>query len=325
MLTAQLQKFVSDLIHQTHKTKAPLFKSMIMEGLNRLIPFDMALWASGHIDGLQVNNTYLYNLPGELMTSWEKIKHQDRLLQGLIRTPGKTFDVYDFYTRQERDIQATYQQHSKIFKIENAISTAIPDPDTGLLEIMSLYRSAPEAAFSSGEIQLKEFLFPLLTSSWHQNQIRHVIARAKNASGDVTAICDKRSWIRHAESDFAGLVRRQWPGWSGPVLPEEIAKWLNQDTRHRLKLSHLTCRKETLDDMILVQVRRTDALGLLTRREEEVAESFAMGLTYREIAVELGVSPNTVRRHIEAIYRKLQVASKVELFQSVVANRNLHF
>jgi DNA-binding CsgD family transcriptional regulator len=51
----------------------------------------------------------------------------------------------------------------------------------------------------------------------------------------------------------------------------------------------------------------------LTDREQDIAESLAQGLTYGEIAENLGISPNTVRNHVANLYKKLSVRSKVEL------------
>ena len=51
----------------------------------------------------------------------------------------------------------------------------------------------------------------------------------------------------------------------------------------------------------------------LTIRERDIAESVAQGLTYGEIADNLGISPNTVRNHVANVYKKLSVRSKVEL------------
>ncbi len=49
----------------------------------------------------------------------------------------------------------------------------------------------------------------------------------------------------------------------------------------------------------------------LTKRETEVLEQISQGLEYREIATNLFISPATVRKHIENIYRKLQVNNKM--------------
>jgi LuxR family maltose regulon positive regulatory protein len=50
----------------------------------------------------------------------------------------------------------------------------------------------------------------------------------------------------------------------------------------------------------------------LTERELAVLRLLPTKLSTREIARELYVSPNTVRSHVQAIYRKLQVNSRAE-------------
>ncbi len=50
----------------------------------------------------------------------------------------------------------------------------------------------------------------------------------------------------------------------------------------------------------------------LSKREIEVLESLSEGLDYKEIAEKLVISPFTVRKHIENIYRILQVNNKMK-------------
>lgn len=53
-----------------------------------------------------------------------------------------------------------------------------------------------------------------------------------------------------------------------------------------------------------------DALSL---REKEILENLSTGLTNKQIAELLFISPFTVKRHIENIYRKLQAQNRTEL------------
>lgn len=57
----------------------------------------------------------------------------------------------------------------------------------------------------------------------------------------------------------------------------------------------------------------------LTDRETEVLEQLAKGLSYSIIADNLIISPGTVRKHIENIYKKLQVHNKIE---AIIKARN---
>lgn len=53
----------------------------------------------------------------------------------------------------------------------------------------------------------------------------------------------------------------------------------------------------------------------LSKREIEVLEQLSQGLDYKEIANNLFISPFTVRKHIENIYRNLQVNNKIKAVQ----------
>ncbi|MGV7104934.1 response regulator [Flavobacterium sp. U410] len=58
----------------------------------------------------------------------------------------------------------------------------------------------------------------------------------------------------------------------------------------------------------------------LSAREIDVLEQLSKGLSYTIIAENLFLSPSTVRKHIENIYSKLQVHSKLEAIQKAKKN-----
>lgn len=55
-----------------------------------------------------------------------------------------------------------------------------------------------------------------------------------------------------------------------------------------------------------------ETLGLLSRREKEILEMLSKGLLYKEIAEQLGISSETVRKHVYHIYEKLHVGTRIE-------------
>ena len=59
----------------------------------------------------------------------------------------------------------------------------------------------------------------------------------------------------------------------------------------------------------------------LTSREIEVLEQLSKGLSYQLIADNLFLSTGTVRKHIENIYKKLQVHNKLEAVQKAKKNK----
>ncbi|MFY0713572.1 response regulator transcription factor [Seonamhaeicola sp. NFXS20] len=58
----------------------------------------------------------------------------------------------------------------------------------------------------------------------------------------------------------------------------------------------------------------------LTNREVDVLEQLSKGLSYNAIANNLILSTGTIRKHIENIYRKLQVHNKLEAVQKAKKN-----
>jgi DNA-binding NarL/FixJ family response regulator len=54
------------------------------------------------------------------------------------------------------------------------------------------------------------------------------------------------------------------------------------------------------------------SIPTLSNRENEILQQLALGLLYKEIAANLFISSETVRKHVYHIYEKLQVGNRVE-------------
>lgn len=63
---------------------------------------------------------------------------------------------------------------------------------------------------------------------------------------------------------------------------------------------------------VSADVKAAEPLKQLTEREQEILEQLARGLIYKEIASNLNLSPETVRKHVYNIYLKLHVSNRVE-------------
>jgi DNA-binding NarL/FixJ family response regulator len=56
----------------------------------------------------------------------------------------------------------------------------------------------------------------------------------------------------------------------------------------------------------------SEAIEMLTKRETEILDFLAKGYLYKEIATELYISKETVKKHIHNIYNKLHVQTRTE-------------
>lgn len=62
----------------------------------------------------------------------------------------------------------------------------------------------------------------------------------------------------------------------------------------------------------MAESRTSRASFPLSERESEILRFVARGLSNKEIAGAMRVSPSTVKRHLENIFRKLRVKNRVE-------------
>lgn len=60
-------------------------------------------------------------------------------------------------------------------------------------------------------------------------------------------------------------------------------------------------------------LRPREPRDLLTRQEGAVADAFAQGHSYKEVARSLQLAPATVRHHLRAVYLKLGINDKAAL------------
>ena len=61
-----------------------------------------------------------------------------------------------------------------------------------------------------------------------------------------------------------------------------------------------------------LHAKKGKSLPVLTNRENEILQLLASGLLYKEIAGNLFISAETVRKHVNHIYEKLRVGNRVE-------------
>ena len=73
--------------------------------------------------------------------------------------------------------------------------------------------------------------------------------------------------------------------------------------------------------MITSPITNPTFVESLTAREQQVAEAITRGLSNKQIAVEFGISAETVKRHLASIYSKLALPGRVALAIHIVQSR----
>ena len=116
-----------------------------------------------------------------------------------------------------------------------------------------------------------------------------------------------------AEMNFIDLIDKSWPNWEPPVLPTQFMNAVKQAGSHAQVVRNLKITRHSADNSIVVSVRKVSPLDTLSRREREVADKIARGLSYKSVARELGISPKTVANHLSNVNLKLNITSRADL------------
>lgn len=101
------------------------------------------------------------------------------------------------------------------------------------------------------------------------------------------------------------------------INPEQLHKGIQETMNGGAAMNPSIALKtlKLLRNPINISNLKDQEIISLSKREVEVLEQLSKGLSYTVIAGNLFLSPSTVRKHIENIYKKLQVHSKIEAVQ----------
>ncbi|MBN9429900.1 MAG: helix-turn-helix transcriptional regulator [Burkholderiales bacterium] len=294
---------------------ATTFCSSAFQQLRALLAFDSAMWGYGRGDPIFFDDVHLEDQPTEILRSYVQHRRSDAFAAHTAASAGRAVDLYDVFTRDDFVGSPLYRHHAKRFGIEHALSMQLHDADSGLEHVVSLWRADYSRPFTPGERAAMQFVVPHLIEARRQN----LFTRLREASaGSVvrhggSAVCDDKGLLHQFEDRWLELLRRHWPQWSGPHLPPELARLSRRSANGSASIGDLVCGWSPLGTRVLLQLRPQMPADRLTRRERQVARLLHEGHTYKSIAQQMQVTPNTVRAHMYTLYRKLGVNNKAQM------------
>jgi DNA-binding CsgD family transcriptional regulator len=305
----ELQRY-SRLIYDLHAGSRDVppaaFQDWAIVRLRRDLPFASAWWgvATTPAAGDTVLHSAAYGTRPDFTREIEAIRDVDDVHERILKPPGVTV-LKDGHSADPmlRRFDARHDLHS-------ILATAVPDSSGTVMQFISLYRPEGARPFTEAERAVKEALVPHLMRAWQTNW------EAPPAHGEAppAALLSTDGDVIHADARFTALLRAAWPGWCGRrlVLRDDGFDGPRTATA-RIALTVVPGGAPGTRRVLL----RPNRNGALTAREHAVAAHYANGLSYKEIAKALGITPDTVRSYIKACYAKLDVRNKVQLQQAL--------
>lgn len=296
--------FLLDLYHDARRQEPHLFQRATLQRLRELVSFDFAAWGGGAAEGRLVTDVIVLDQSTRLFTDWMTVSAQDAYCDLALQRLDRTVlfdDVPDFRR------SFAWNEHWRRFGAQNMVATIMAEPIDGYVSFVGLCNEDPARTFGEQDRELKQLLMPHVSAALRLNRERRVLRTAEAEEG--VAIVNRAGWVLASCGPFARLAREEWG--ASPRIPEAVLPRRAAATRWRGRV--IQARIQPLEDQFLLRVRPYSALSQMTPREQQIAERFAGGLSYKAVAEELSIAPSTVRNHLAHIYEKLGINTKSEL------------
>lgn len=322
-------KVFSDLLLELYRlaqeAAAGGFQACVLDRVREALPFDSAFWATGVVEpgaAVTAHTAHLYRQPQEMLENWARFNAKDELAFEAFRQQGVTVNAALCGPDWQPRFPPKLREHIRRYGMAHALSTIVAEPVLQLWTGVAFYRADPHHLFSEEQRLLKQALTPHLAAAWNINRFVMVNSTRRNGAqpSHGQAICDSKGMLYNADRNFTGFMLAEWTGWNGPQLPPELLEALSGNNPRCYAGRHTVISVETLNNLEFLSARKTSAIDVLSTRERDVASLFAKGADYRAIADALHIAPVTVRNHLQHIYIKLSVTSKIELAHLVNNN-----
>ncbi|MEI8324398.1 MAG: helix-turn-helix transcriptional regulator [Betaproteobacteria bacterium] len=253
-------------------------------------------------------------LPESLVNDWRRIATIDPFVQEMTQCLGQVKRaLIDDVRFKSVPVLTEFAQR---YGIRNVMGMCLDEEATGQSFFMVMYRGDEGPSFSDHDAMLFRHVMKHLVQLWYfslQNEL------GRNSIEPILRVALSRldGQLLYAGPEFCEVIQRKWPQWDGITLPAAVVEHFSRlPCTIRLPSGSIDLFAHG-DQVQLSAARQGDTAQKLSPREQRVAYLFASGLTYKEIARQLLLSPTTVRTYLRNAYIHLGVNNKVQLSNSL--------
>jgi DNA-binding CsgD family transcriptional regulator len=306
------------------------FRSGILPGLEKLVPCDLVgyneVYPGGESSLVITYPDPPLEIAGEALS---RLAHQHPLICVQANGDDRTVKISDFLSRREFHSLELYDELYRLLDAEDQIAFGLPGP-----MVIGIAMNRDRRSFSERDRLLLELLRPHLARAYahalEREQAGALIAtleRGLQESDIAVLTLSPGGGIAAASGAALELLNAYFPDAGGTSLPVEIVEWrASASARGPDPLSvdgdrgRLTVRETAASSngplLVMEEERAIEAGSLrplgLTPRQAEILHLLCQGRGTHEIATDLFISPQTVRKHLEHVYQRLGVNTRVE-------------
>lgn len=304
--TAELSEFVLALYRQARELDPDTFRRSTLDRLRGLVPFDFVAWGGGEADERRVDEVLVLDQDERVLTEWPEVGPWDRFCDLTLERLNETWK-FDDVPRYRGTL--AYNEHWRRYDVSHMMATIMHEPVAGYVSFLGMFHEDMARPFGEDERALVQLLMPHLAEALRLNREWTVATAAAPAEG--TALVDGAGRILASREPFAALLQEEWGALPEGRVPGALVRAGSAARQWRGRRIQVAFR--AFRENLLLRVRPASPLGELSPRARQVAELFGAGLSYKEVARRMGIAPETVRKHVAAVYEHLGIRSKADL------------
>ncbi|HEY6729397.1 MAG TPA: helix-turn-helix transcriptional regulator [Solirubrobacterales bacterium] len=304
------------------------FRYGILPGLEKLVPCDLVgyneVYPGGEESLVITHPDPPLEIAGEALS---RLAHQHPLIAVQANGDDRTYKISDFLSRREFHSLELYDELYRLLDAEDQIAFGLPGP-----MVIGIAMNRDRRSFSERDRALLDLLRPHLAHAHARlrereqlAQMVEILERGLEERSTAVLSLGADGAIAAASGAALDLLASYFSPNQGAALPPQLADWLATAPTQgplpltvegirgrltvRLTASPRAGRVLVLEEQCAASAEALRSLGL-TRRQSEVLHLLARGRGTESIAADLFISPQTVRKHLEHIYRRLGVNTR---------------
>jgi DNA-binding CsgD family transcriptional regulator len=244
----------------------------------------------------------------------------------------KSLMISDFYSKRQFHATRLYNEVYRVFvHTEYEVGTPIW-LDQSCINCLVLGRSSKD--FSEADRSMLDYIRPYLMQAYARVQILELMNRLTQSYPEGLVVVNREGEVISASENVWWMIARYFNiSFCHRILPSTINKWISRERSNigtglnTINLSTpLTVRENgrklalhfiwgtaqynlflVEENNIDLNSQLSDKSTALTNRENQILAYLCEGKTNAEIASSLSLSSLTVKKHLDNIYKKLQV------------------
>lgn len=277
--------------------------------IQRLIPYNYAVLGGGLASERRITDLTVIGQPPTLMMEWMKIGHLDPFCDITLNDAGQAHRFSDVANYQQ---SLAYNEHWRSFDVTDMMATISNEPQDNYVSFLGLCRNSDSRPYTEQELQIKRALTPHIVQAFRMNRNAYLQGLETDEKG--LALIDGAGLLKACRGSMNKMMHSAWK--QTLRFPEHVMKALRDSGVWRG--DEFQIKSQKIGPYLLVTAQASKPDDCLTSREFEVAALFSKGLTYKQVAREIGNAPATVRNQVASIYEKLNVRSKAELARYIL-------